>query len=182
MLKRYIIKVTEILTTEESDRSFTDHTYFRASRSYRVETTHDITTTFATFEEARDIIKQLPASYSRSPYTTTYVYALDTIDYTHANHVGYSDVDPYEIVRVVSPKTIELRQVHAELDPNWKPEIVSGGYAGHCTNQHTQKWNYKSNPDGGVIRARMRKDGYFHSAAGRHSLNTEPRKFYDYNF
>lgn len=182
MLKRYIIKVTEILTIKKYDRSFTDHRYFRSSRSNRVETTHDITTTFATFEEARDIIKQLPASSSRSPYTTTYVYALDTIDYTHANHVGYSDVEPYEIVRVVSPKTIELRQVHAELDPNWKPEIVSGGYAGHCTNQHSQKWNYKSIPDGGVIRARMRKDGYFHSAAGRHSLNTEPRKFYDYNF
>ena len=182
MLKRHLITVTDTVICKKSNRSHTELRYFLSFRFKRVQTTHDITTTFATLEEAKDMIEKLPSSSSNRDYTTTYVYGLDTVDYTHANKSGYSDVEPYEIVRVVSPKTIELRYMDAELDKDWKPEIIVGGFSGHCTNQRSQKYSYKSNPDHGVMRARLRKDGYFHSAYGRHHLNTEPYKFYDYNF
>ena len=33
---------------------------------------------------------------------------------SYANQYGYSDIEPYEIVRVVSDKTIEIRNMNAE--------------------------------------------------------------------
>ncbi len=75
-----------------------------------------------------------------------------------------------------------LRAMDAELDENWKPEIIAGGFAGHCTNQGAQKWVYKSNPEYTVIRARLRKNGHFYSQNGRHILSKTPYKFHDYNF
>ena len=146
-----------------------------------------VSTTFDSQEAAESLIEELPASRS-GEYNNKYdqqkkaAYGVEAIEYTHANHSGWSDVHPYEIVRVVSSKTIEIRVMDAELDENWKPEIVAGGFAGHCTNQGAQKWAYKSNPDYTVIRARLRKDGYFYSANGRHVLSKTPYKFYDYNF
>lgn len=100
----------------------------------------------------------------------------------YANYKGYSDTRPYEVIRWVSDKTAEIRQMDAELDPSWEPEWVSGGFAGSCTNQHTQTWIYSSNPEYKVIRMRLRKDGRWYSAYGRHALSDEPRMFYDYNF
>ena len=93
----------------------------------------------------------------------------------------FADVAPFEIIRVISPKTIELRAMSAELDDEFKPEFVSGGFAGHCTNQGKQTYKYKSCPEGVVVRARLGKKGW-KSSHGRHVLSTEPRKFYDYNF
>lgn len=100
----------------------------------------------------------------------------------YANLYLYSDVRPYEIVRRVSDKTIEVRELDAELNADWTPEIVSGGFSGHCTNQNSQQWTFRSNPDAPVVRVRLRKDGQWHSAYGRHVIQPEPRRFYDFNF
>jgi len=98
-----------------------------------------------------------------------------------ANLIMYSDVKPFEVVRVISDKTIEVREMTATALP-WKKEIQDGGFSHHCSNQHDQKWSIKSDTNNPVIRARLRKDGAWHSKAGRHVLSDEPRKFYDYNF
>lgn len=139
---------------------------------------------FISKEEAEATIKTLPSTIDKadSKYSNNYEYGVEAVEYTHANHCGYSDVHPYEIVRVVSSKTIEIRLMDAELVKGWKPEIVAGGFSGHCVNQGSQQYSYKSNPDNGVIRARLRKDGRFYSNHGRHSLTQTPYKFYDYNF
>lgn len=100
----------------------------------------------------------------------------------YANLCMYSDVTPYEIVRVISDKTIEIREMDAELAPGERPEIIPGGFSGHCTNQRSLKYVITSNPENKVIRARLRKDGDYHSPYGRHILSEEPRRFYDYNF
>ena len=100
----------------------------------------------------------------------------------YANLVLHTDVEPFEIVRVVSDKTIEIRKMSTELNKNWKPQIDVGGFVGHCTNNNTQKWNITSNKKNPVVRARLRKDGRFYSAYGKHCIEDTPRKKYDYNF
>ena len=102
----------------------------------------------------------------------------------YANHYSYSDVNPYEVVRVISDKTIEVRAMNAEKDPTWKPEFVPGGFACHCINQCEQKWIYSSNEEAKVIRIRFSKvRNCWQDSNGRQfSLEEAPYKYYDYNF
>lgn len=104
-------------------------------------------------------------------------------EYKYANHIGWSDVNPFEIVRVVSAKCLEVREMKAERDPDWKPEFIPGGFAGHCVNQHEQRWNIEPDPEALVYRIRLHKNGWWKDANGnRFVLSEAPRKFYDYNF
>ncbi len=100
----------------------------------------------------------------------------------YANHYGYSDVNPYEITRRISDKTIEIRQMKAERDPSWKPEMVSGGFSFVCLNNNTQKWIITSDESGETIRIRLGKNGWKDSHGNRYGLSDKPVKFYDYNF
>ena len=45
----------------------------------------------------------------------------------YANHYMYTDVEPYEVVRVVSEKTIEIRAMKAERDESvsWSSTLVA---------------------------------------------------------
>lgn len=99
-----------------------------------------------------------------------------------ANEIGYTDVYPYEIVRRVSDKTIEVRMMDATLDPSWKPEFIPGGFAAHCVNQHSQRWIYTSNQNNAVRRIRLTKKGWRSSGGSMFVLAEAPRKFHDYNF
>ena len=99
-----------------------------------------------------------------------------------ANHYGYSDVNPYEVVRVVSEKTIEVRAMNAEKDPTWTPEWVVGGFAGHCTNQHSQRWIITSDESAPTLRIRLGKHGWKSADGRKFGLSDEPQRFYDYNF
>ena len=101
----------------------------------------------------------------------------------YANHLGYSDVNPYEVVKVVSGKTLEIRSMTAEKDDSVKLEFQAGGFSAHCSNQQKQKWFINSNPDGEVKRIRLSKNGkWFDKYGNRFSLSDKPVKFYDYNF
>ena len=100
-----------------------------------------------------------------------------------ANMYGYSDVSPYEIVRQISDKTLEVRGMNAVLQESFKPEWIPGGFAGHCVNQSEQKYDYSSDETRQVIRIRKNKRGEWKSAGGsKFYLADTPRKFYDYNF
>lgn len=102
----------------------------------------------------------------------------------YANLYGYSDVKPYEVVRVVSEKTIDVRPMNVDKDPNWKPDIIAGGFAGHCINQHEQTWIITSDEEAKTIRIRYSaKRGCFQNKYGdRFKLADQPRYYYDYNF
>lgn len=103
--------------------------------------------------------------------------------FSYANRLGYTDVEPYEIVRWVSEKTIEVRAMKADRDPNWKMDFRPGGFCGTVVNQDEQKWIITSKPEARVFRIRLRKNGYWYDADGsRHVLAVKPIKFYDYNF
>jgi hypothetical protein len=95
------------------------------------------------------------------------------------NHHGYTDVTPYEVVRVISETTVEIRQMDSELEPDSKPEFIVGGVAGHCTNQHSLRYRLTSNPANRVIRIRKSKKGW---AKGTFRPSDKPIRFYDYNF
>jgi len=101
----------------------------------------------------------------------------------YANRLGYSDVEPFEVVRRVSDKTLEVRPMKAERDPSWQMDFRPGGFLGTVVNQNDQKWIISSHPEGRVFRIRLRKDGFWYSPYGdRYKLADRPVRFYDYNF
>ena len=100
----------------------------------------------------------------------------------YANHLGYSDVNPFEIIRRVSDKTLEVRAMRAERDPSWKPDFVPGGFCGTVVNQRDQQWIISSDSQGAVVRIRLGKQGWKDRNGRRYELSDEPVKFYDHNF
>jgi hypothetical protein len=99
-----------------------------------------------------------------------------------ANHYGYSDINPFEVVRVISDKTIEVREMDAQRDESVQLEWAPGGFAGHCVNQRDQKWFIASNPSNPVIRIRLGVKGWRDRHGRRFDLSDKPVRFYDYNF
>ena len=100
----------------------------------------------------------------------------------YANHIAYSDVNPFEVVRTVSGKTIEVREMSATEDDSVKMDFHVGGFSAHCSNQRQQKWFITSDETAQVIRIRLGKDGWKDKHGRRFKLNDQPVKFYDYNF
>ena len=100
----------------------------------------------------------------------------------YANLYGWSDIHPYEIIRRVSEKTIEVRMMMHHKDDSWKPEIIAGGFAGHCINQSEQRWTYSSYEDNPIRRIRKGKNGWKDGLGNLFRLSESPRYYYDYNF
>lgn len=103
----------------------------------------------------------------------------------YANEACWSDVEPHEIINRVSHITLEIRAMDAVRSPDWKPEIVAGGFAGHCVNNNDQKdaWIITSNENNGIFRIRKNKRGVWKDKWGsRYFLSDKPVKKYDFNF
>lgn len=100
----------------------------------------------------------------------------------YANHYGWSDVNPFEVIKVVSDKTIEIREMDADRDETVKMDFVAGGFSAVCTNQHDQRWIIKSDETAPVIRIRLGKNGWKDKHGRKYKLADAPVKFYDYNF
>ncbi len=99
----------------------------------------------------------------------------------YANFLGYSDVEPYEVVRAVSDKCLEIRAMDAERDLSVVPKFDIGGFSAHSDN--AQKWIISSNPANEIIRIRAsKKKGWANKYGQRFALADKPVKFYDYNF
>lgn len=100
----------------------------------------------------------------------------------YANNIGYTDVNPYEVIRAVSDKTLEVREMKAVRDESVKLEWVAGGFAGHCVNQMDQEWTITPDASRPIIRIRLGKRGWQDKNGARFKLSDKPLKFYDYNF
>ena len=102
-----------------------------------------------------------------------------------AIHYGWTDYNPFEIIRVISDRTIEIREMKATLDANWKPIFEVGGFGGHCTNSREQKWNIfsdESQPIFRIRRSNKRGRPWRDKHGLQYALSNKPRKYYDYNF
>jgi len=102
---------------------------------------------------------------------------------TYVTESGYSDAYPFEIVRIVSDITIEIRALDTELLNAKELKFHVGGFSAHCSNDRAQRYSYHSNEENGVIRIRKNKHGRW--MQGRHrrfSLAVKPYKFHDNNF
>lgn len=94
----------------------------------------------------------------------------------------YSDVEPFELVTLINPKKAQVRAM-TYTQADWKPEIHTGGFFMHCSNQGDQKWQYESAPDNPLVTIRLHKDGQWRDAGGcRYVPNDRPVRFYDFNF
>ena len=184
MIKLFAIKVQEFIICNKSGRKSDGYESY-VNRYFPERNILEMSSIPKRFYDSRneawEAVQELPSSYIGSEFTNEWTYSIESFTYGYANHIGWTDVNPYEIVKVISDKTIEIREMKSEKLP-WKAEWVEGGFAGHCTNQRDQKWKISSDENIPTIRARKRKDGYFHSSHGKHLLEEEPRKFYDYNF
>lgn len=107
----------------------------------------------------------------------------DVKTFTHVSEYCYSDVRAYEIIKVISDKTIEIRAMVAKHDIGHLDQFV-GGFGGHVENQHHQKVDYSSDPTGQVIRIRRKRNdpNAWTSNGSRFGLTEQPYAFYDFNF
>ena len=185
MFTKFYIKTVKTMRTYEGEIMDFGEEYVNVEESVQRGKIYDSISaergsSFLTEKDAHDAIARLSAVDQTKLGTILHTFKVEAINYEYANMSGYSDVKPFEIVRVISDKTIEIREMDAERG-EWKPEIISGGFAGHYVNQDDQVWNIKSNEANPVIRARRNKDGW-KSSYGKHFLSTQPSKFHDYNF
>lgn len=97
-------------------------------------------------------------------------------------NVLWSDTHAYTISRVSpSGKTFWARRDKVERDPAWKPEIVPGGFAGHCTNNREQAWICTPDPNAEEVMVRKTKKGWKSGKYGRFFVGKR-MEYYDYNF
>lgn len=94
--------------------------------------------------------------------------------------IGYSQTYPWVVVKQ-TPLGYVLAQVRVGPDPDWHPETIPGGFAGHCVNQQAQTWLYKGVDQMVTRRIRKNKRGDW-SLRGTKYVEDMAREFYDYNF
>lgn len=100
----------------------------------------------------------------------------------YANHFGYSDVTPFEVVRFVNWKTLDIREM-ATTELPWDRQYMAGGFLGHVVNQWEQRWDIQTDPDAPLVRIRKHKNGRWYDRNGAmYELSEKPRKWRDYNF
>jgi hypothetical protein len=94
-----------------------------------------------------------------------------------------TDGRAYTVIKVSpSGKTITLQRDKATIDPAFKPDFHPGGFVGHVSNQHDQRWTCEPDPSGQVITARLTTRGWKTPGSTRADIRPGRREFYDYNF
>jgi hypothetical protein len=92
---------------------------------------------------------------------------------------GYTQSYPWVQIKRTD-KTATIAKVLVGPDPDWHPEIIPGGFAGHCTNQRDQTWLYAGVDLGNTRRIRLTRQGWM--LHGTRYAEDRAIEFYDYNF
>lgn len=103
-----------------------------------------------------------------------------------ANHAMYSDVEPYEVIEKRTENKVVIRSMKAEHKDGWKPNMITGGFSFHCTNNEDQRNAWEITPDEGgktiTIRWSKAKCRWQDAHGNRYFMSEHPVKKYDYNF
>lgn len=97
---------------------------------------------------------------------------------------GYTDAYAYTVIdRNATGTVLTLQRDRAILSEDFKPEFISGGFAGHVANNRAQTYRYERDPQGETVKVRLRKDGRFYAAGASRPVTLGKRyEFHDYNF
>lgn len=93
----------------------------------------------------------------------------------------YSDSHAGTIVKVTK-RSVTVRRDKATLNPNFKPEIIPGGFCGHCINQDEQSYTYEPDENGSLTTVYWSKKHNQYGLPGNLQLGKGRHEFYDYNF
>lgn len=100
-----------------------------------------------------------------------------------ANRIGHTDIEPFEVIKEIGKKTLEIRRMKAIR--GFDPTFIPGGFVAHCEQETeaSQEWKIEPDETESVFRVRLHKDGFYRDVGGsKYRLEEKPRKFYDYNF
>lgn len=127
--------------------------------------------------------------FTNAPQHGDYIYDIfDKGDKVHVNF--YTDVQPATVVDVKrNGKQVTVQIDDYKLADGQKPDIIVGGFAGHCTNQRDLKYDITRNDKGRLMTFTLRKwRGRYcwtikgSTPNGRQGLAKGWVAFYDYNF
>ena len=95
----------------------------------------------------------------------------------------YSDVHPCTVIKRTK-KFVTVQMDNYKLNKEIRPNIIPGGFAGHCTNNREQRWIITANPDGGIIEGYLGNDNEWYQKGSdrRTTIDQGYVKFHDYNF
>lgn len=105
----------------------------------------------------------------------------------YANQHFYTDVEPWEVVKICTDKKVLVRKMKTALKPAAHQALadsfVPGGFFGH-TNNDLQEWDFTSDENGETVEIRRHKYGDWRIAgcSTRFYLSDTPEKYFDYNF
>ena len=95
----------------------------------------------------------------------------------YCNERGFTDVRAYEVIKVISDKTVEVRRLDAKLKTQM--EFQAGGFSANCTNNDQQEYEFTQNTDNPILRIRLSKKGW---GNGKFWMSDKPTEHYDFNF
>lgn len=93
----------------------------------------------------------------------------------------YSDRHAGTIVKVTK-RFVTVRRDKATLDSSFKPEIIPGGFCGHCINQDEQSYTYEPDENGELTTVYWSKKYNQYGLPGNLQLGKGRHEFFDYNF
>jgi hypothetical protein len=130
-------------------------------------------------EEVTEVIRELRKIENRlHQYLDGFHYRTKIRKY--ANNMMWSDIEPYEVVKIVSDKCVEIRPMQTKQIV-FPKEFHIGGFSAHCSDNWNQKYEYSSDPTAPTMRIRKGKKGW-KSGSLKFQMSNNPIKHYDYNF
>lgn len=108
----------------------------------------------------------------------------------HVTEFHYTDRDAWEVIEVISPRRIKIRELDSECIKKPK-DFHPGGFCGHFADNYDQDYKLSSNPNNKVKVLSWRSKAQRwcevgqqtrYSKFGLHQKGEQAQKFYDYNF
>lgn len=85
-----------------------------------------------------------------------------------ANQILGTDIYPFEILRMISPTELEIREIYA---------------SSYEQNMSEQKWLFSRDENNPLVIIKLNKDGKWKDSGNiTYSLDVKPRRYYDFSF